>query len=189
MSSTLNLFDFLEKILSEENHNLEYKVYILQQFSSRIRKEFFKNNFMPFLKDLMSLLSDIDKILSTNIIQIHNSNPRIIDVSDITTTEVLETSKIILKELIIEGSKRWNILLDSTEFVPTSNNGTLRISMPSTSVGLYLSFEVVNQKKIFLFKDIGIDAMNEWTWSINWEYDIPKETVKHILKEKITSLI
>jgi hypothetical protein len=61
--------------------------------------------------------------------------------------------------------------------------------MPSTSVGLYLSFEVVNQKKIFLFKDIGIDAMNEWTWNINWEYDIPKETIKHILKEKITSLI
>lgn len=188
MGSTLNLFDFLEKVLSKENHNLEYKVYILQQFSSKIRREFFQNNFMPFLKDLMSLLSDIDKILSTNVIKIGDNTPRIIDVSDTTTIELLETSKIILKDLIIEGSKRWNILLDSTEFIPTSNNGTLKISMPSTTVGLYLSFEVVNQKKIFLFKDIGIDAIDEWTWNINWEYDIPKETVKHILKEKIASL-
>lgn len=188
MGTTLNLFEFWEKVLSVESNDLEHKVYILQQFSYKIRKEFFKNNFMPLLKDLMSLISDIDQVLATNVIHISGQRPRMIDNSDLTTREVLETARILIREIVIEGSKRWHVLLDSIDFTPNSNSGTLKITMPSLSVGLFINFDVLDNRKIILFKDIGLDAINDWTWDIDWEYDIPKETIKHILKEKINSL-
>ena len=188
MGSTLNLFEFLEKFLSEENPDLEQKVYILQMYSSKIRKEFFKNNFMPFLKELYSTIGEIDRILATRTIHIYGHRPRMIDVTDTETTELLGTAKTILKELLIEGNKRWHILLDSIDFNPYTKTGTIKIEMPSYSVGLFINFDIVDNKKIILLKDIGLDAIKEWTWEISWEFDIPKETIKHILKEKITSL-
>ena len=189
MSSTLNLFEFLEKFLSEENPDLEQKVYILQMYSSKIRKEFFKNNFMPFLKDMYYIIGEIDKILATRTIHFYGHTPRMIDVTDTETTELLLTAKLIFKDLLIEGNKRWHILLDSIEFNPDTRTGTIKIEMPSNSVGLFFNFDIIDNKKIILLKDIGLDSIKEWTWEITWEYDIPKETIKHVLKEKIISLV
>lgn len=189
MGSTLNLFEFLENFLSEENPDLEQKVYILKIYSSKIRKEFFKNNFMPFLKDLYSTIGEIDKILATRTIHFYGHTPRMLDVNDTETAELLLTAKLMFKDILIEGNKRWHILLDSIDFNPHVRTGTIKIEMPSYSVGLFFNFDIVDNKKIILLKDIGLDAINEWTWDITWEYDIPKETIKHIIKEKITSLV
>lgn len=188
MGTTLNLIEFLEMILTEENQDFEHKVYILQQFSSKIRKEFFNNNFMPFLKEIMYVLGEIDKILATKVISIPGKSPRMIDVDDTLTSDVLEASKVIFRDLLIEGNKRWNILLDSVDFIPNANNGTVKISMPSFEVGLFFNITTLGDKKIILFKDIGIESLENWDWEITWEYDIPKETIKHALKEKINTL-
>jgi len=188
MGTALNFIEFLELILSEENQDFEYKVYILQNFSYKIRKEFFNNNFMPFLKNIMNLISEIEKISSTQVIKFPGKPPRTIEVGDTLTLDVLEASRVIFKELLIEGNKRWNILLDSVDFIPNENNGTIKISMPTTTVGLYFNITTLGDKKIILFKDIGIENVDQWDWDINWEYDIPKETIKHALKEKITNL-
>lgn len=188
MGTTLNLVEFLEIILSKENQDFEHKVYILQTFASKIRKEFFNNNFMPFLKDIMNLLSEIDKILATQVIKLPGKPAKTIEIEDTLILDVLEASKVIFRELLIEGNKRWNILLEIIDFIPQSNNGTIKISMPTTSSGLYFNITTLGDKKIILFKDIGIESLNEWDVDITWEYDIPKETIKHALKEKLTNL-
>ncbi len=188
MGTTLNFVEFFEIILSEENQDFEHKVYILKQLSSKIRKEFFNNNFMPFLKDLMSILGVIDKAISTKSIQLPGKPKRVLDIDDSLSIDILEASRVIFKDLLVEGTKRWNILLDSIEFTPNSNNGTLKINMPSSNVGLFFNITTLDNRRIILFKDIGLDSNNEWEWEVDWEYDIPKETIKHALKEKITNL-
>jgi hypothetical protein len=188
MASALNLNDFWEKIFTDENQDLEQKVYIVNDFASKIRKEFFKNNFMPFLKELMSLVGDIEKITVTSTINREGKLPKMIDVNDYITPEILQTAKDIFKKLLIEGTQRWNILVDSIEFIPKTNNGTVRIIMPNNTIGLYLSFSTLEEKRLIMLKDIGTENVSEWTWDIEWEYDIPKETIKYILKEKVNDL-
>lgn len=187
MASTLNLNDFWEKIVFSENQDLEHKVYILQEFCSKIRKEFFKNNFMPFLKDLLKLNQEIQKISTTSVINKLGKPLKIIDSSDETTFELIEISKEMLKEILIEGSKRWNILLDVVNFIPDKEYGTIKIEMPNGVLCFYLNYVVKDNKKFIMFKDINLDSVETWTWNVKWEYDIPKETLKYILKEKINN--
>lgn len=187
MAFTLNLNEFWEKIVFSENQDLEQRVYILHQFCSKIRKEFFKNNFMPFLKDLAKLIGDIEKIFYNNSIFMPINPFNSIDINDIPEPEILMISKNLLKEILIEGNKRWSILLETSNFNPDTNNGSIRITMPNSSIGFYISFSSTEEKKYIMFKDIGIDSLEEWHWDLEWEYDIPKETIKHILKERISN--
>jgi hypothetical protein len=188
MASAFNLYEFWEKIFNEENQNLEQKVYILNDFASKIRKEFFRNNFMPFLKELMNLVRDIEKITTTRIVSKDDELSHFLDPNDDVTSEILKQSYEVLKKLLIEGSNRWNILVDSIHFIPKTNNGTIKITMPNSTIGLFVSFDIHGDKRLIMFKDIGTETIKEWIWDIVWEYDIPKETIKHILKEKINEL-
>lgn len=187
MGTTLNFVEFFEIILSEENQDFEHKVYILKQLSYKIRKEFFNNNFMPFLKDLITILGIIDKAISTKSIHLPGKPHRVLDIEDSLTIDILEASRVIFKDLLIEGNKRWNILLESIDFTPNSNHGTLKINMPSSSVGLFFNITTLDNRRIILFKDIGLESNDDWEWEIDWEYDIPKETIKHALKEKMAN--
>lgn len=106
MASAFNLNDFWELIFNEENQDLEQKVYILNDFASKIRKEFFRNNFMPFLKELMSLVRDIEKITTTSIIKRDGYPSKMIDVNDVITLKYLIKPKqhlnfYLLKALIV----------------------------------------------------------------------------------------
>ncbi len=188
MASAFNLNDFWELIFNEENQDLEQKVYILNDFASKIRKEFFRNNFMPFLKELMSLVRDIEKITTTSIIKRDGYPSKMIDVNDVITPEILDKAKTTLKLLLVEGTNRWHILVESIHFVPKTNNGTIRITMPNSVVGLFVSFDTHENKRLIMLKDIGTESIKEWIWDIQWGYDIPKETIKYILKEKINDL-
>lgn len=184
MVTALNLDEFWEKILDNENQDYEQKVYIVKQYSSKIRKEFFKNNFMPILKDLMKLTRDVERISITNVINRPDQPIRMIEVADVVTPEVMKSAKEEFKSLLIEGNKRWHALMETIEFAPEKRSGTLRINMPESSVGFILHFQVVDDKKVVMFKDIGPNSTETWTWDIYCEYDIPKETLKHIIKEK-----
>ena len=176
MAFTLNLNEFWEKIVFSENQDLEYKVYILHEFSSKIRKEFFRNNFMPFLKDLMKLVRDIEQVSYTKRIPFY-TNP-----------EILDISLSVLKTLLIEGGRRWNILLETIEFKPDASDGTINIIMPSSRAGIFLSYTLEDGKRYIMLKDIGVEYSSTWTWELELEYDIPKETIKHIIKEKISKM-
>jgi hypothetical protein len=188
MSYTLNLNDFWEKIVFSENQDFEHKVYILQQFSSKIRKEFFKNNFMPFLKDLLKLHGEIQRSLTTSTIKFPDNTKRILDFSETEILDLLEIAKESFSEILIEGNKRWNILLETLEFSPNKSYGTIKIEMPNSIICLYLNYTIKDDKKFILFKDIREDSTEDWTWKLNWDYDTPKETLKYILKEKIINL-
>jgi hypothetical protein len=189
MKSTLNLNDFWEKIVFSENHDLEHKVYILNEFCSKIRKEFFKNNFMPFLKDLLKLNQEIQKVSTTSVINVSGKKLKIIDHSDDSILELIEISKEMIKELLIEGSKRWNVLLEMVNFMPDKEYGTIKIELPNDTMCFYLNYVIKDGKKFIMFKDLNCDSIEEWTWNIKWDYEIPKETLKYILKEKINDSI
>lgn len=60
--------------------------------------------------------------------------------------------------------------------------------MPNSVVGLFVSFDTQENKRLIMLKDIGTESIKEWIWDIQWGYDIPKETIKYILKEKINDL-
>jgi hypothetical protein len=60
--------------------------------------------------------------------------------------------------------------------------------MPNSTIGLFVSLDIHGDKRLIMFKDIGTETIKDWIWDIVWEYDIPKETIKHILKEKINEL-
>lgn len=186
MAFTLNLSEFWEKIVFSENHDLEYKVYILHQFSSKIRKEFFKNNFMPFLKDLMKLVRDIEKISHTKRIHFYNNPENSFDIENLPNPEILEIALPMLKTILIEGGKRWNILLDTIDFKPDASDGTINVIMPNSRAGIFLSYTLEEDRRYIMLKDIGTEYTNDWTWELELEYDIPKETIKHIIKEKVS---
>lgn len=188
MEKSLNLEEFWEKILDPENQDYEQKVYIIKQFTSKIRREFFRHNFMPMLKDLMKLTRDVEKISITNVINRPGEPIRMIDVSDEITPEVLKAAKEDLKALLIEGNKRWNALMETFDFSPDNNIGTLRVTMPEGSIGLYVQSQIHDNRKLIIFKDIGANSLENWTWDIYNEYDIPKETLKYIIREKVSSI-
>lgn len=190
MAFTLYLSEFWEKIVFSENQDLEHKVYILYQFSSKIRKEFFKNNFMPFLKDLMNLVRDIERTSALKRVPLWSNPNQSIDIEDLPNPEILEIALPMLKNLLIEGNKRWNILLESVEnFEPNQNEGAVYIKMPNSNAGIFLSYMTDADKRYIMIKDIGTESTDEWTWEIEIEYDVPKETLKHILKEKVFRLL
>jgi hypothetical protein len=190
MAFTLYLSEFWEKIVFSENQDLEHKVYILNHFYSKIRKEFFKNNFMPFLKDLMGLVRDIEKTSVLKRVPSWNNPNVFVDVEELPNPEILEIALPMLKNLLIEGNKRWNILLESVEnFEPNQNEGTVYVKMPNSNAGIFLSYTKDEEKRYIMIKDIGTESTNEWTWDLELEYDIPKETLKHILKEKVFRLL
>lgn len=188
MAFTLNLNEFWEKIVFSENHDLEYKVYILHEFSSKIRKEFFRNNFMPFLKDLMKLVRDIEQISYTKRIPFYNNPDNSFDIENLPNPEILDVSLPMLKTLLIEGSRRWNILLETIDFNPDVNEGTINVIMPNSKAGIFLSYTIEDGKRYIMLKDIGVEYIDNWTWELELEYDIPKETIKHIIKEKVSKM-
>ena len=61
--------------------------------------------------------------------------------------------------------------------------------MPNTTICLYLNYTTKDGKKFILFKDLREDSTDDWTWTINYDYDTPKETLKYILKEKINNTL
>ena len=188
MAFTLNLNEFWEKIVFSENQDFEYKVYILHEFSSKIRKEFFRNNFMPFLKDLMKLVRDIEQVSYTKRIPFYNNPENSLDIENLSNPEILDISLSVLKTLLIEGGRRWNILLETIEFKPDASDGTINIIMPSSRAGIFLSYTLEDGKRYIMLKDIGVEYSSTWTWELELEYDIPKETIKHIIKEKISKM-
>lgn len=190
MVTALNLNEFWEKILDNENQDYEHKLYIVKQYTSKIRKEFFRNNFMPMLKDLMKLTRDVERISITNVINRPGEPIRMIHVADDITPEVLKSAREEFKTLLIEGNKRWHSLMDTIEFSPEQNTGTMRINMPESSVGFVVHIQLMDgDKLVIMFKDIGISSVESWTWDLYCNYDIPKETLKYIIKEKATKSI
>lgn len=189
MSYTLNLDDFWEKIIFSENQDFEQKVYIVHQFSSKIRKEFFKNNFMPFLKDLKKLNKEIEKAIVTHSLKFPDDVTRMLDFSEKDILDLLDIARTLLNEVFIEGSKRWFILLETISFIPDKYYGTIKVVMPNTTICLYLNYTTKDGKKFILFKDLREDSTNDWTWTLHCDYDTPKETLKYILKEKINNTL